>query len=451
MRINLKYNIVGLALLILFSIGCDKDQIVEAPISPDGYPMVTYTVDNDVDQIREGEALTYTVKMDKALDRAVTFSVKYLGGTADENDFSYTAGTIAPYTTETQVVISFTNDVTIEEAETLKFEIGAYGIGDGYLINPASKNLVKEITVNPSVNLDVVFAWNSSDDIDYVVFKDNGGIGESYGDAGATSSNPEIGNSISLNDPGTYYISLMNWGAPNFDYTFTFGKPDATTETITGTFTSDNLNAYYLDLWTGWGDAYSAYRVLKVVNDGSAISITKLDAFTASDYSDVTGLDGIWSGTDGALPDFGYTTSSVEVTLDAGEAYIDSLGLGWMTDFWGESIVSSDPVKMIMYADGRVVIPHQDYWTTLYDGAEYPYTIYGVGTYDGTNLHLEYELNQEGFLCANWTFGNGYNNYNFFQADLTHAKAKVENVKKDKAGFVKPDVNLNRPVNRFKK
>lgn len=59
---KIKFNILGLTLLIIIGVaGCKKDNKVTDPISPDGYPKVTFTLENDVTEIREGESLTYTI------------------------------------------------------------------------------------------------------------------------------------------------------------------------------------------------------------------------------------------------------------------------------------------------------------------------------------------------------------------------------------------------------
>ena len=84
--------------------------------------------------------------------------------------------------------------------------------------------------------------------------------------------------SIWLSDPvGTYYVNIMNWGEPNFDYKFSLGHPDGTVQVIENTFESDNLGKYTNDNWLAWGGSgYDSFRVLKVVNDGTKFVVTEL-------------------------------------------------------------------------------------------------------------------------------------------------------------------------------
>ncbi len=447
---KIKYNLIGLALLIILGVtGCKKDDVTE-PISPDGYPMVTYVVDVD-DQIREGEILTYTITTDKMLDRALTFSAKFLDGTVDENDYVITPGVIQPFTNETKVTIEFLNDGMIEVPETMKFEIGIFGIADKNLINPKNVNPVKEVTINPPTSLDISFSWNSADDIDFVIFKDSDAalLATPFSSKGATTANPEI-SSIDLSATGTYFVNVIHWGMPSFDYTFKFGRSNATIDSITGTFTSDNLGAYYIDLWTGWpGYCFSSYRMLKIVNDGTSFVVTEIPV---ASIADPAALDGIWGGTDGALPDYSYSTNSVFINIpDDGFAHIDSLNIGWMQTFWDEPVIDTDSVKMILYSNGEVVIPKAYNFSTTYDGDTTARNIYGKGTFDGTNLHIEYEIDQGAALLGAWTFANGYNENPFFHADLIHGKQTVKAIKREHNYFVKPETNNDiKPLSSFK-
>ena len=138
MRINLKYNIVGLALLILFSVGCDKDQIVEEPISTDRYPVATFTTDFTGSEVFEGDTIKYTITLDKMLDRALTFSLKELNDNAtavDGENYTWETVVIPPYSKEANFNVIFPTDgVPTDNEYKVKFEIGVFGIAEVNLL-----------------------------------------------------------------------------------------------------------------------------------------------------------------------------------------------------------------------------------------------------------------------------------------------------------------------------
>jgi hypothetical protein len=130
-------------------------------------------------------------------------------------------------------------------------------------------------------------------------------------------------------------------------------------------------------------------------------------------------ITGIWFGTD---TEFEYD-SQVETILGC-DFKIKGLGFEWMEDFWAETIIAGGSV-LIEYDDvaKTVTIPEQYYFTTLYAGDEYPYTIVGSGTYDDsgefTTLTITYELFQDGWSPSLWCFQNGYMDNDDFTATLT--------------------------------
>jgi hypothetical protein len=95
-----------------------------------------------------------------------------------------------------------------------------------------------------------------------------------------------------------------------------------------------------------------------------------------------------------------------------------------MLDFWGEEVIGENwPVMIIDEAAGTIEIPFQPYITTLYDGAEYPYSIEGSGTIDNSGeypvMTITYILDQEGFNPSEWCFENGYMANPDFTATIT--------------------------------
>ncbi len=71
-------------------------------------------------------------------------------------------------------------------------------------------------------------------------------------------------------------VFIYNLATSSFDYTFTLGYPDGSVQIIEGTFDSDDLGKYTMDVWTAWGGGYASYRILKVVNDGTKFVVTAL-------------------------------------------------------------------------------------------------------------------------------------------------------------------------------
>jgi len=127
------------------------------------------------------------------------------------------------------------------------------------------------------------------------------------------------------------------------------------------------------------------------------------------------------------------------------DLWVVGLGFGWMVNFWGETVIDSTTVQLTYsYFDSTVTIAEQDYITTLYDGDPYPYTIFGTGTFvDDTlgyrHISLNYELDQEGFECADWCATNGYLTTDLFVANITlDPNGKMVTKPRKPANFNKP-------------
>jgi hypothetical protein len=281
MRKYIKFKIVGFALLLAAFAGCDTaTQEVSPVVSPDGYPVATFTTDFTGSTVSEGDTIHYTITFDKMIDRSVTFRVTQTGGTAGDHDWEVENAVVQPYTLEAELLIIFpTDDVPGEDDMTFQAEIGATSLSDKYLINPSVINPTLDLTlksVNDPTLLTIMFGWDTEDDIDIVTWSDTDTYPmTAWGDGGATGANPEFDKSIWLADPpGTYYVNIMNWGVPTFNYTFTLGYPDGTVEVIPGTF--DSADPGILDVWTAWGGAYDSFRTLEVEVTATAITVTEL-------------------------------------------------------------------------------------------------------------------------------------------------------------------------------
>jgi len=267
-------------------VGCDTALQDASPVvSPDNYPMVTFTPNFSGSSVKEGDTLIYTITLNKILDRSVTFTINQTGGTAVEDlDYIVEPGVMATYSLETELMIIFPlDDFPETEATSFTGEIEIPSLADKYLVNPNVEFPTFDLSlasVNDPTLLTIVLSWGTEDDIDIVTWSNTTEFPMTeWGDGGATGANPEIDNSIWLSDPiGTYYINFMHWGAPSFDYTLTLGHPDGTVEVLTGTFDSENLDNYTLDWWTAWGGdpGFDSYRVYSVDNDGTKFTVSPL-------------------------------------------------------------------------------------------------------------------------------------------------------------------------------
>lgn len=283
--------ILGMAVMVFGLISCTEKQEVAAPISPDGYPVATFTVDKT--EIDEGDTLNVTITLDKMLLEPVDFEVRTVGPEHYEGDFEEAhgevigEGQIPPYSLSTVVSIIVSDDGVPEQQETVNIEVGAYDVGSRYSLNPSQEKGTFAITIN-SYNdpnaLTMAYGWNTvHDDIDlFGIYKDdNNYFG---GGAGAlvdwllagTSANPEV---FSLsNDPadspdGLYYIGIDPYyvEGTSFNYYIHVGHPDQTVEIFTGTFNMNELDLYTKDFFAYWG--VDSYRMLEVTFDG-------VDSFT---------------------------------------------------------------------------------------------------------------------------------------------------------------------------
>ena len=283
MKKYISYKIIGLALIVIGFAACDTaSQDTEPIVSPDKNPLPTFTASGS-NSVNEGSVFKYTITLDKMLDRSLTFTPIITGGTAtDGDDFVIEPATLPPYTKTGELIVDVIADDVPETNETLTFTVEISSLGEKYLVNPATTFPTANLTLvnkNDPTLLTIVFSWPTEDDMDIVTWSDTdeNPLTE-WGDGGATGSNPEIDKSIWLSDPvGNYYVNIMDWDAGiDFNYTFTLGHPDGSVTTITGTFQGTDKSIYTNDPWTAWGGSYDSYRVLKVVNDGTKFTVTKL-------------------------------------------------------------------------------------------------------------------------------------------------------------------------------
>lgn len=159
----LKYKLIGLALVAAVIAGCDTaTQEVEDVISPDGYPVATFTAETSATTFDEGDTIRYTIELDKQLDRSVTISARITGGDATDDDFEIIPGVIAPFTSSAMLEIIVLVDTEADEDETAQLEIGSFSLADKYLLNPTTVNPTMDFTINNFATevLEMSFAWD---------------------------------------------------------------------------------------------------------------------------------------------------------------------------------------------------------------------------------------------------------------------------------------------------
>jgi len=282
MKTFFKYQIAGLALAVLAFAGCQKTELTD-PISPDGYPTATFTTEFSGSEIKEGDTIKYTITLDKPIDRAITFSVRFdtLATKADVNDADFimdgATAVIEPYTTETELMIIVNYDNIPENSETLRLEVGSFLVGERYLLNPKTENPKLSLTVQ-NVNepgfATVAFEFESAhgeNDIDIFA------IHETEGDwnLSASSDNPEIIMFDAAEDPdGKYYITIDPYHVvgSSFTYKVRVGKPDGSVEIVEGVFNTSELETYTVDFFAYWG--IDTYRVITLTKSGETYTVT---------------------------------------------------------------------------------------------------------------------------------------------------------------------------------
>lgn len=87
-------------------------------------------------------------------------------------------------------------------------------------------------------------------------------------------------------------------------------------------------------------------------------------------------LVGSWSGDDA------FYNSSITTVLEGTDLEVSGMSNSFIADWWGEPVVSGGSCTMIVKGNGKVEIPRQYIYTTIYDGANYDYEIQGSGKWE---------------------------------------------------------------------
>jgi hypothetical protein len=302
MRNISKYSILGLFLVLLGLASCDMLRTAEQDAMPvvepnDTYPVITsFTMDN-TGTITEGDTITYTLKINKPIDRSLTFTPVVLSGTklVEHDDFDILGPvTIAPWETEGKLVVYTYADTNPEEAKNLVITFKMNSLAEKYLVHP--NNVFPEITTSvtnyKSPNLILEFYW--AKDIDL-------GPDGVY----STSNNVDFDAIIStaegfdINDP---------WATDVGIYQGATGNHPEVIELAPGML-EDGEYIIWFDLWSNAFAGYGNTTLIPVTTLAYQIG-TDLEEEIAQDPSGIINAD-----IPGADDDDGYASNAILVKL----------------------------------------------------------------------------------------------------------------------------------------
>lgn len=241
MRKNLKYNLIGLAFLFMGIVSCDTaTQDVSPIVEPDdSYPMVTYTLENSGTTINEGDTIVYTITTNKPISQALSFSIQIdtALSAVDELDYTVVPALIQPWTTEAQLMIITSWDITPESNEVLAFEMGLYSLATKYLVHPSNVNPTVSHTINNYTSDEVTleFLWDIGIDLGFGVYSAG-----TYVDFDFFMS------------PGATYDPSDPWASADYTY---YAATGSHPEVIDLTGAADGEYVFWFDLWANvfWG------------------------------------------------------------------------------------------------------------------------------------------------------------------------------------------------------
>ncbi len=176
MRNISKYIIPGLFLILLGFSSCDLLRTQEQDATPivepnDTYPYIeSFAIDN-AGTITEGDTIVYTIKMNKPIDRSITFTpvVVEEGTTLVEHDDYDIEGpvTVNPWETEGKLIVYTYSDVVQENSKTLAIKLEINSLADKYLVNPDNvfNTVTTTVTNFKSANLTLEFSWEKDIDL----------------------------------------------------------------------------------------------------------------------------------------------------------------------------------------------------------------------------------------------------------------------------------------------
>lgn len=371
---------------------------------------------------------TFPVKLSQPQITDVVLYVSQTDGDATEgSDFTYTSNVIIPaLSTEGVLEVTILSDDILEGLETFTLQVGDDQTSNATVTPVEVKFEILNATGN---DLGISMSWDTDA---------SSAIGIDLDPTDAIDLRLLIidaeGEFYAVADGGSFEASMILGDAPDGDYKIatdiysTIDAGDFDSPLTIDLFLEFNqpgsINGMTLDFPSAMSNDFPCdlYRtcLATITKSGSDYQIAR--DYSLQDAPPVTEyVPGVWAGSDSYYILSGATTvlpSHIEVT-DSGLIY--GLNVEWMTGFWSEEILVEGEVSLTV-TNGVVDIPSQYIFTTLYDGAEYSYTVSGTGTIsqtcEGNMMIIEYTLDQDGFDPSGWAYANGYQNEPVFTAEI---------------------------------
>lgn len=427
--LNFKYLAILVVIFLVSS--CTKDDftghsklVPTSPsisvegINPEGFTLV-----------EGGQSYEFTVNLSEAQIADIILNVAKVGGDATEGA-DYTADhsvTIPAGATSGKIKVDVLSDDLFEETETLSLQIGDNTTSNASF-DPVTVNFTIENRTGNELSMEMSWATDALDAI---------GL-----DLEPTTA-VDMRLLIIHSGPDTVYA--VEDGGDFENFTFTDSDPDGTYLIATDIFSTVNAGDFNspltLDMTLSFDQvgkingttlSYPAVMTNEFVCEGYRTYLASIQK-TGGDYeieknqyleiAPVEVTYGQFSGSDGHVLSGGVPSkfaSHIEL-LDGN--IIKGINQEWISLFWGEEIVTEGDVVFTVADDGTFTIADQYLFTTLYDGAEYPYNITGSGVYADCGpyptLTFTYTLSQDGFDPSAWALENGYMNTAYFTAKVS--------------------------------
>jgi hypothetical protein len=205
----------------------------------------------------------------------------------------------------------------------------------------------------------------------------------------------------------TYYRAGSTWNWSVEGGTVSSVSADTRTANILFTDLPANDTAYIKVTETTEGGVTSPVRIIKTrVNPYCALVNGSAD------------LVGSWTGDDA------YYSSIITTTQSSTNIKAAGIGVGFIEDWWAETVVAGGTPTITININGTVDIPRQFLFTTLYSGDNYNYEIIGSGTWDncGSAPHMliTYDIYYEGDAVGlAETYASYLDDIPYFTMDIT--------------------------------
>jgi len=432
MKSILKYT-TFLVAAVIFLFSCEKDDYTgDSQLTPTNPTIIIGGVDaGGYNFVEKDTVISFVVTLSEPQVVNVQLTVKQIDGNATVLDDyavvnSNSEVVIPAYSSGGILSIKIMKDNLAEETETFTLQIGDQATANANLTpvqavftigNHTESSLSTEMSWSTNVldvigvdldpdavvDLRMLVIDNSSGEI---VAVEDGGSFETYS---AWDTLPDGTYLIATDIFSTIYAGDLN-EIVDLSLSLNFNQP-GTINDMTLDFNNVMTNFYACDL-------YRTY-LATVVKSGESFTIEK--SISQAVTADLDILVGSWVGDDSEL---GYE-SLADVFVRNDSLFIDSLGYGWMTDFWGEVVTDGGNAYFeVNWCTGEVTIPQQYYMTTTYEGdPQTPYDLVGEGLIDFSGdyptMIVRYDFVQAGTSWGTWMFDNGYMSTEYFEARIT--------------------------------